>query len=385
MPFSVVEKHTHPKHPRLVLLLTSKSQNFLARTYLKGKLRYKSTSTPSLTTAFRVGGEWYADLLRRVLSEPNPRPKHSKVIRTIGDAFVQYRRQLPDKQLAYADVGWSSIRVFWDERDIGSITPTVFKEFYAFRRSTGISNHTLHKNVTLIRQILKHCAEEEMIATLPFIPRIGKIAHNPRKWFAPDQWKHLQEVSRKRIKAAANVRTRQQRQDCHDFMIFMVHSMMRVDEVRHLRFGDCELAMNGQGDDVLIVNVRVSKTGPRPNVVCLVGAASVYKRRLTKEVTDEDLLFQRGCGYAFQALLKAADLYDDGDGKTRNRKALRATGISFRILEGANVTLIANNSGTSISSISNFYAKHLRGTDDIDALTSITRLTKRKRITKLTK
>ena len=379
MPFSIIEKHAHPKHPRLVLLLTSKSQNFLARTYLKGKLRYKSTSTPSLTTAFRVGGEWDADLLRRVLSEPNPRPKHSKVIQTIGDAFVQYRRKLPDKQLAYADVGWSSIRVFWDERDIGSITPTVFKEFYAFRRSTGISNHTLHENVTLIRQILQHCAEEEMIGALPFIPRIGKIAHNPRKWFAPDQWKHLQEVSRQRIKSAANVRTRQQRQDCHDFMIFMVHSMMRVDEVRHLRFGDCELAMNGQGDNVLIVNVRVSKTGPRPNVVCLVGAASVYKRRLTKEVTDEDLLFQRGCGYAFQALLKAADLYEDGSGNTRNRKSLRATGISFRILEGANVTLIANNSGTSISSISNFYAKHLRGTDDIDALTSITRLTKRPR------
>jgi len=55
MPFSIIEKHAHPKHPRLVLLLTSKSQNFLARTYLKGKLRYKSTSIPSLTTAFRVG------------------------------------------------------------------------------------------------------------------------------------------------------------------------------------------------------------------------------------------------------------------------------------------------------------------------------------------
>ena len=379
MPYSIIERHTHPKHPRLVFLLTSQSQNFLARTYLNGKLRYKSTSTPSLRTAFRVGGEWYADLLRRVLSEPPSRPKHSKVVQTIGDAFAQYRRQLPSKQLPDADMKWSAIRVFWDERDIGSITPTVFKEFYAFRRSTGVGNHTLHKNVTLIRQILKHCAEEEMIAALPFIPRIGKIAQNPRKWLSPDEWKHLQGVSRQRIESATNVRTRHQRQECHDFMIFTVHSMMRVDEVKHLRFGDCELAMNGQGDDVLIVNVRVSKTGPRPNVVCLVGAASVYKRRLAKEVTDEDLIFKDDHVRAFQSLLKAADLYEDGNGNTRNRKSLRATGISFRILEGANLTLIANNSGTSISSISNFYAKHLRGTDDIDALTSITRLTKRPR------
>ena len=38
MPYAIIEKHTHPKHPRLVFLLTSQSQNFLARTYLNGKL-----------------------------------------------------------------------------------------------------------------------------------------------------------------------------------------------------------------------------------------------------------------------------------------------------------------------------------------------------------
>ena len=378
MSYSIIEKHTHPKHPRLVFLLTSQSQNFLARTYLKGKLRYKSTSTPTLTTAFRVGGEWYSDLLRRVLSEPTSRSKHSKVVQTLGDAFAQYRRQLSSKQLPDAEMKWSAIQSFWGDRDILSITPTVFKRFYAVRRSEGVGNHTLHKNVTLIRQILKHCAEEEMIPALPYIPRIGRIEQNPKKWLSPDEWKHLLKVSQQRIKSATNVRTRRQRQECHDFMVFMVHSMMRVDEVRHQRFGDCELAKNGQGDNVLIVNVRVSKTGPRPNVVCLKGAASVYNRRLKKETTDEDLIFGGGDNVrAFQSLLKAADLYEDGNGNTRNRKALRATGIAFRILEGANVTLIANNSGTSISSISNFYAKHLRGTDDIDNLTSINRLTKR--------
>ena len=108
--------------------------------------------------------------------------------------------------------------------------------------------------------------------------------------------------------------------------------------------------------------------------------ASILKiEGLEAKVADEDLIFKDDSVRAFQSLLKAADLYEDGDGNTRNRKALRATGISFRILEGANVTLIANNSGTSINSISNFYAKHLRGTDDIDALTSITRLPKRPR------
>lgn len=376
MPYVVVEKHTHPKHPRLALLLTSASKNFLARTYLKGKLRYKSTGTATLTTSFRVAAEWYEDLLR-VAAAPKT-TKHSKVVRTLGDAFARYTRTLNDSQRHEAAKSWGPIQEFWQEREIKVITPAVFKEFYARRRSSGIGNHTLHKNVTLVRQILKHCAEEELIDALPFIPRIGRIAHNPRKWLTPEEWKHLQGVSRQRIKDSENARTRQQRQDCHDFMTFMVHSMMRVEEVRHLTFGDCRLAKNSQGHDILIANVRVSKTGPRPGVVCLVGAAAVYKRRKTEATNPEDLIFPVLTRDAFKALLKAADLYEDADGNKRNLKALRATGISFRILEGANVVLVANNSGTSIGSISNFYAKYLRGTDDVDALTQIKALRKKR-------
>jgi hypothetical protein len=41
----------------------------------------------------------------------------------------------------------------------------------------------------------------------------------------------------------------------------------------------------------------------------------------------------------------------------------------------AEIALIAKNSGTSIQPISNFYAKHLRGTDDLDALSNINRPT----------
>ena len=55
-----------------------------------------------------------------------------------------------------------------------------------------------------------------------------------------------------------------------------------------------------------------------------------------------------------------------------------ATAISFRVLDGsANLALIARNAGTSIGSIDLFYAKYLRGTDDMDALTSIKRTNKK--------
>ena len=371
MPYDIVEKHHHPKYPRLALLLTTASKNWLARTYLNGRLRYKSTSTPSLTTAFRIGAEWYAEEVRAAQAEEKRHPDQPKSQWAMSAMFESFVGTLNPRKAAEATRQWGPIKGFWAHHDIRRVSPKVFRQFYAKRREHDIGNHTLHKDITLVRQILKHAAEEELIEHLPFIPRIGKIAHNPRKWLTPEEWKHLQAVSRQRIKDAENIRTKKQRQDCHDFMTFMVHSMMRVDEVRHLTFGDCVLGKNKQGHDILIVNVRVSKTGPRPNVVCLVGAAAVFKRRQTPQTKPTDRIFSTLTRDAFRSLLTAANLYEDGNGNTRNLKALRATGISFRILDGANVVLIANNSGTSINSISNFYAKYLRGTDDVDALTTI--------------
>lgn len=379
MPFAVIEKHTHPQQPRLSLLLRTGQQNWLARTYLHGKLRYKSTGTPVLTTALRLANEWYVALLRTEQNRTSKRKKHPRQIATIGDAYEHYAASLtkPSKQDT-ARFQWGVCEEFWSGIPLDEVSPRVFKDFYAKRRAKKIGTHTLHKNVTLIRQILKHCAEEEIIKSVPVIPRVGTIKHNPRKWLTLEDWQHLQKVSRQRIKDAPNVRTKKQRQDTHDFAVFMVHSMMRVDEVRHLTFGDCRVGKNSKGEPILRVNVRISKTGERPDVVCLKGAVSVYQRRLTKDTAPTDLIFPHSHIGTFRELLKAANLYwytavVEGEECrfTRNAKSLRATGISFRILNGANLMLVAKNSGTSVLSIQHFYANYLRPTDDIDELTKM--------------
>jgi len=373
MPFAVLEKHSHPKLPRLVVLLRTGQQNWLARTYLNGKLHYKSTGTPLLKTALRLAEEWYVALLRTGQQSTSSRPKHPRQIATIGDAYEHYAATLTKKSKQWnARIQWSVCSQYWAHIPLNEVSPRLFKDFYAKRRAKKISNHTLHKNTTLIRQILKHCAEEEIISAVPFVPRIGKIEHNPRKWISLEEWQHLQKVSRQRIKDAKDSRVKRRRQDAHDFMLFMVHSMMRVDEVRHLTFDDCRVSKNSKGEPILLVNVRQSKTGPRPNVVCLKGAVSVYQRRQTEETKPTDRLFREANTKSFSQLLKAANLYEDADGNRRNAKSLRATGISFRILNGANLLLIAKNSGTSVLSIQNFYSKYLRPTDDIDELTKMT-------------
>lgn len=370
--YSHTETHIHPKHPRLALVLPSTSKNFLARTYLNGRLRYKSTKSDRLVTAFRIAAEWYSTLLAgdAKTARQHPAPKGR-----MSDAHGAFLTTRTGGKLSQSIHRWStSVRDFWAHRRPEEITPAVFREFYAQRRNVeGIKEHTLRKDVSHIRQILKHCVETGKLSALPFIPQLNKIEHNPRRWLEPDEWKRLQAVSKERIKAAApNTRLVQQRQDCHDFAMFMVHSMMRVGEVEHLTFRDCQLRKNSQGEDALVCDVRHSKTGPRPNVVCMVGAASVYRRRKTVATKPTDLLFPDKTFKVFRELLIAADLYVDSNGERRNQKSLRATAISFRVLDGsANLTLIARNAGTSIGSIDLYYAKYLRGADDLDALTHI--------------
>ena len=74
------------------------------------------------------------------------------------------------------------------------------------------------------------------------------------------------------------------------------------------------------------------------------------KRHRTKGAT---LVFPEHHRDALRELLKAAKLYRDSQGFTRNFKSLRATAISFRLLDEPNPSLlmIARNAGTNVAMI----------------------------------
>ena len=224
-----------------------------------------------------------------------------------------------------------------------------------------------------MRQILKRALEDGQLGALPIIPKVGEIGQNPRPWLTPSEWRLLVRTSDKRIRGARqNKRLRQQRQDTHDLMLFLVHSMCRVGEVLTLRFRDCRLEKNSDGDKILLCEVS-GKRGVR-TVVALVGAAAVYERRLKRAKDQDALIFPEHHRDAFRELLEAAHLRKDPkSGFERNYKSLRATSISFRILNNPdlNLQIIARNAGTSVVMIDEFYAKRLTAKMNKDALSAI--------------
>jgi hypothetical protein len=376
----VVEKHQHPKHPRLTLELRSSSRFYQARTFIDSKLRQKSLKTSELTTALKLSEEWYRKELRASSQFGNQHPVARLTSDpTIKEVYDSYKASLVPAKRAYADQKWSPIASFWRALLLKDITAQTFRDFYQWRRKSksGVSNHTLHKDVVLVRQVLKYALENDQLSTLPTIPKIGKIAANPRPWLEPDEWRHLRLIALARIEDAENVRTKQQRESVFDMMRFMVTSMVRVDELLALRFGDCRIAPNEKKEKILICDVT-GKTGSR-QVVALPEAAEIYAQRFEAAGKDKRaLIFPEHHRDGFRALLESAGLYRDAKGFTRNFKSLRATAISFAVLAGVDLLKIARNAGTSLAMIDAYYAKRLTPLMSINELTAHAPVKRRK-------
>jgi len=366
----VLEDHAHPTFPRLHVQLRSNSKFYQSITHLDGRYQQKSTKVRELPAAFKVAEEWYRRLIRAtVVDHPVAALMHNP---TVGELFSAYRLTLSKSKQDEALKRWGPIALYWRILLVKDIDAQSFREFYTWRRRQEVGNNTIHKDVTLVRQILKHAIEDNVLSVLPPIPKVGTIETNPRPWLTAAQWKHLMAVSNKRIKSAPNVRTRQQRQDLHDMMVFMVHSMCRVGEMQNVRFQDCRVEKNTDGDKILIAEVT-GKRGVR-TIVALSGAASVFERR-KKGKDASAMMFPEYHRDAFRELLDAAGLRRDNKGFTRNMKSLRATAISLRILNNPelNLTLLARNAGTSTTMIDTFYAKRLTAEMGKDALTKMAR------------
>jgi hypothetical protein len=359
---SIIEQHQHPKYPRLSVQLRQKSRFYQGLTFLDGRKVQKSLKTDQLLTAFKLGEDWYKKLLRASVTDGRQHPIDRLATNpTVAEIFKSYFSSLEKRKRPEASKRWGPIADFWRTEVITEVTPLTFRAFFKWRRKRlkTITPHTLHKDVVLIRQVLKHAIEEEHLTALPLIPTPGTIDANPRPWLTHAEWEHLSEVAGVRlIEAEGNKRLHQQRKDLFQFMIFMVESMLRVDELRELTVGQVRLMQEGK-IKYLIIDAQ-GKRGHR-SVIAGGQAVRIFKER-REGLKPTAKLWEHKQRDGFRELLIAAKLRVDAFGRPRNLKSLRATAISFRILAGApspNLLLIARNAGTSVAMIDNFYAKRL--------------------------
>jgi len=284
----------------------------------------------------------------------------------MAELFTSYVTTLNEKQRTEADKRWGPIRAFWGMKSIAEISSEMFEHFYRWRK--GVRPHTLHKDLCCVRQVLKHAAIRHRDFALPYIPKHPRIETNPRPWLTQKEWQQLCKVMIDGVGKAKNTRTREQRQGASDFARFMVASMGRVEELQALRFKHCQIERI-KGRPILRCEFSVSKADRRV-AFAAIDAVLIYERRWKGD--PESLIFPVHHRDAFRKMLEEAKLYVDNFGNRRNYKAMRATSITFALLQPFPPTLfqIARNAGTSVEVIDKYYAKRLTAEHGKDALTA---------------
>ena len=229
-----------------------------------------------------------------------------------------------------------------------------------------LARNTLHQERVAIRQVLKSAHRHGDLEQMPDLsqPYRSNVKISHRAWFAPAEYKQLYNATRDRIKNPLNKKYQDDYEDLHDYVLFMVNTGLRPDEVKRLEVRDVAIVKDrDSGEIILEIDVR----GKRGTGFCksMPGAVRPFQRILKRrDPKPADRVFPVSHHELFNTILGELDLKFDRDGQRRTFYSLRHTYICLRLMEGADVYQIAKNCRTSVKMIEDFYASHIKNTVD---------------------
>jgi integrase len=225
---------------------------------------------------------------------------------------------------------------------------------------------TVKYDLTGLSLVMQFAKRKSYIKNIPYFPKLDVSNANPRPSFTLQEWRSLREAGKERIKTARGTRQRYEREQLYDFMLFSVHTGMRVNEVLSIRYRDCKIEQkkNQVGRKLLEIKNVVGKNDVR-TVVGLIGAVAAFERlKERNEANSTDLLFPHLHRDQLNTLLNETGLKYDVLGNVRNATSFRSTYIMFRLIYGNPIKDIATNCGNSSTVIDKYYAKYI--IDDLD-------------------
>jgi integrase len=397
--------------------------------YLGGRNHRATTRQTSLALALDFAREWYMDryaderLRRRGVPLPDPaepaiepaptagtRKAPSKPAKPSGPTFreaaavfvAEYEVITQGERNAQYVAGKSRqlnlhLLPFFGDKPITEVTAGLIQEYRVHRMTapSGLeeeavkpvrhakgamprrrrrvgrpARNTLHSEMVTLRQVLKTANRKGWIPGLPDMSApyksSGKISH--RAWFSPDEYKSLYEATRERARNPKKERWREECEQFHDYVLFMVNTGLRPDEASRLEYRDVTIVVDDDtGQRILEIEVR----GKRGVGYCksMPGAVMPFQRlRKRHDPKPTDLIFGKVQRELFNAVLDELGLKKDREGNARTAYSLRHTYICMRLMEGADIYQVAKNCRTSVEMIEKYYASHIKNTLDAAAI-----------------
>ena len=275
------------------------------------------------------------------------------------------------------------------DRFLSDISPGTIQDYRVHRSKTcrtgkPPSRSTMHQEIVAIRQVLKTAQRHGWINHVPDLSvpykTSGKITR--RAWFSPEEYKKLYEATRKRAAKPLNNRWKEECENLHDYVLFMVNTGLRPDEAATLELRDVAIETDeATGERILVIEVR----GKRGVGYCksMPGAVLPFQRTVKRKKleTPTAKVFGKPQRELLNNILDELGLKFDRDGQRRTAYSLRHTYICLRLMEGADIYQIAKNCRTSVEMIEKFYAAHIKNTLDASAI-NVRKATKKAKRTK---
>ena len=346
-----------------------------ARTYLQGRLIHKSTGERTLHAATKIATDWYLDLRDRLRKGED---LHGRSFAEVAEAFLLHAdqvREVSEGQRRNYRQKWNLLKQQFNGVKVTDVDANFLLSLRETRSKAKtrdgkpVKPATLKKDIDFVRLTLRYAKQiEKCLDELPEFPSFRgeawEVIPSPRPFLDHEQWVKVRKLGKARIdEPDQNPRSKRQRQELYWFLLISVGAALRVGEAYSLHWRDCELIKLNDPDHTEAVHMKVlgkhSRGGKREEAYGMFGAVTSFKamKAARPDAKPDDKLFTENHREGIKALLIKAKLRTDTDGRTRDAKSLRQTGISLRLELGPNPDYrdIAKWARTSPAMIASFY------------------------------
>jgi len=338
---------------------------------INGKYFRKSLGTEDYNEAEQLLFQWKSDLL----SDPNSSvSEFTQSFKFFSEKLIKKQKLFPKppsgvethvktKQLLQRPKGlWD----FFGDQDIRSITRSKIEDFVIQLplNNKPLSTNTIYKHTNLLSQIL------DIAEVKVELPKVRGTKSQQRGYFDITSYRKIRKSSKELVGFEYKMRNGsncQIEEDLHDWIVFMVGSMLRptVSEVYSLTHKDIEVKdMNGNS----YLEFLLLRKNQKQRVQTLPTSSYAYrdlcKRRGT--FSDDDYVFlpryknRRTAmdimSRMFGVLLKQLKMEEDKDGNKLTSYSLRHTSITFNLsVKEVDSLDIARRADTSMKMIDQYY------------------------------
>lgn len=226
-----------------------------------------------------------------------------------------------------------------------------------------ISDATIGFEMSIFGAVMNFAIKKRYAPASQRFDQRPKLKTMRRDEFTRDEYRALHTRGRAWVKAATTKPSDWYRNVVYNFVLIMCGTGMRPSEAKNLRWRDITTAEDREGREIVVLFVQGKGKTRKLVAVKSVGEYLERIHEISKAKEPDDRVFTTISGEPAKSLYQAliedlltyAKLREGPNGVPRSTYCFRHTYATFRLIEGVDAVLLADQMGTSVKMIQDHY------------------------------